>query len=412
MKVSIITLGCPKNLVEAEKIIGKIEDKVELTGAEDADILILKTCGFIKEAIEESEGWIRRLIDLKRNGKQLIVVGCLVNRFGENLKERFPEIDHLVDLKGEMELNRILGLPPSDDKKRAITTYPYAYLKIGDGCDNRCHYCTIPMIRGNFHSLPIEHLVCEAKALAHAGIKELILVAQDTGYYGQDLASRPLLPELLDYLSEIEGIEWLRIMYLHPAHITDELITRIEGNSRICRYLDVPIQHCSDNILKKMGRKVKKSDLVELFSKLREIPDLSLRTTLMVGFPGETDEDFGELCAFVEEVGFEHFGIFPYSPEPETGAYCLPDRIGPEKIAERVARLEELRDRITHRYNQSFVGKRVKILVDGDGKGRREFDAPEIDSLVSITDKTRIGEFVEVKIDSAQGWRLKGILCR
>ena len=406
MKVSFITLGCPKNLVETERLLGALVEKVEIVDPDSADIVVLKTCGFIKDAVAESKDWIERLLKSK-NGRQIIVTGCLVNRFQDQLKAWYPGIDHLLTLKGEGRLPEIIGIRRPASHPRFITTFPYAYLMISDGCDNRCRYCTIPDIRGPYRSFPIEEVVAEAQALSRLGIKELILVGQDTGYYGQDLEGRSLLPELIQELLKVRGFEWLRLMYLHPAHFDPRLIELLQ-DSRVCNYLDIPIQHASDKILKKMGRKVRKSYLVKLFSQLKEL-GVALRTTAMVGFPGETDSDFLELCQFVEEIGFAHLGIFRFSPEPGTPAFSLPDRVEKQIVDERFDHLGKIGATLTDRFNRSFIGRKVKVLIDQKGRGRREFDAPGVDSVVKV--EGRIGELVEVEITSGDGYRLVGKRC-
>ncbi|HID31911.1 MAG TPA: 30S ribosomal protein S12 methylthiotransferase RimO [bacterium (Candidatus Stahlbacteria)] len=408
MKISLITLGCPKNLVESERLLGSVEGQVDIVDPESAEVIILKTCGFIKDACEESFDWIERIRKI-RDGKKIIVTGCLVNRFPKILKERFPEVDHFLSLEDEKGIPVLLGLNKRPGLNRLITTAPFAYLMVSDGCDNRCSYCTIPLIRGRYRSFPKENLLAEVRALAGIGVKEIILIGQDTGFYGHDLVGRSLLPDLIDEIASIEGIEWIRLMYLHPAHIDKHLLSVLNSTPKICRYLEIPIQHISDKILKLMRRKVKKSQLTKLFSQLREA-GFALRTTVLVGFPGEADSDFQELLQFVEDIGFEYLGIFSFSPEEGTTAYGLPDRIDPEVVLKRTETLRMLSYYLTSRFNRSFLGKRVKVLIDEKGRGRREFDAPEIDSVVEV-DSDRIGEFIDVMIDSVDNWQLKGRLC-
>jgi ribosomal protein S12 methylthiotransferase len=256
----------------------------------------------------------------------------------------------------------------------------------------------------------MDELVAEARTLAGLGVKEIVLVGQDTGYYGYDKFGRSLLPDLIGAITTIPGIEWIRVMYLHPAHIDDALLTVLRENHKVCRYLDIPIQHASDRVLRSMRRKVSKSYLSNLLSRLKSL-GFTLRTTVLVGFPGETEADFMELCRFVEDIGFEHLGVFSYSPEEETDAASLPERLNPEVVRRRAEELMWISHSLTDRFNRLFLSKKVKVLIDGVGIGRREFDAPEIDSVVEV-DSDRVGTFVEVAIDSVQGWRLRGRVCR
>lgn len=440
-KVAIVSLGCAKNQVDAEQMMAKIADKGYAFVAEPgmADIVLVNTCGFIQSAKEEAIGWIMELIDLKNEGriKHIVVTGCLSERYREQFAEEFPEVDAVV---GIAEYGRIAdvidglaggtlrheeGTPAvcyfgkkeshSMEGKRIISTLPhYAYLRIADGCDNFCTYCAIPQIRGRFRSRRIEDIAEEARLLAKDGVKELVLIAQDVSRYGLDLYNRLALPELLDKLCGIDGLKWIRMLYCYPERITDELIDCMKRQPKIVKYLDIPMQHCNDDILKRMNRKCTGESLRALVEKLRrEIPGITLRTTFITGFPGETEEQFNQLGEFAEEMRFERMGCFAYSEEEGTPAASFPDMVDEDVREHRKEILEEQQDtRIAEMYG-AMVGQTDEVVVEGFDKylaegglffGRSAMFAPEIDGMIYFSvpkdmKKPKIGDFVKVRFD-------------
>ncbi|NOX53205.1 MAG: 30S ribosomal protein S12 methylthiotransferase RimO [Planctomycetes bacterium] len=436
---AFVSLGCPKNLVDSEKMLGTLAlDGYALVSEPDgADFVIVNTCGFIESAREESRSVIREMAELKRRGRLggIIVAGCLPERLGQELLDEIPEIDQLVGVFGRDEIHRVaqrlvgrvkeqreLFRPAPvralDDRARLRITPPHlAYLKISEGCSRTCTFCSIPQMRGKHVTKPIEMVVDEARELASDGVRELILVAQDTTYYGIDLYGEPRLAELLRELEQVDGIDWIRLLYLYPLHITDELIRTIAESAKILPYLDIPLQHISDAILKRMQRRVTGQQTRELIERLRsEIPNLVLRTTFLVGFPGETDEQFEELVAFVEEAAFERMGVFTFSREPGTPADRLPDQV-PEPVKE--ARRDELMRRQqphAFAFGDALVGLELDVLIDapaGDGvwQGRTYADAPDIDGVVFVTGEgIEAGEMVPVEIVERRGYDLVGVL--
>ena len=420
IKVAMVSLGCSKNQVDAEQMMAKIADRGYAFVAEPgmADIVLVNTCGFIQSAKEEAIGWIMELIDLKNEGriKRIIVTGCLSERYRDQFAEEFPEIDAVV---GIAEYGRIAdivdglvdfskpaheeGTPAvcyfgkkeehSMEGKRIISTLPhYAYLRIADGCDNCCTYCAIPKIRGRYRSRRMEDIVEETRLLAQDGVKEIVIIAQDVSRYG--LA----LPELLDKLCEIDGLKWIRMLYCYPERITDELIDCMKRQDKIVKYLDIPMQHCDDAILKRMNRKCTGDSLRELVAKLRrEIPGITLRTTFITGFPGETEEQFNELGEFAEEMRFERMGCFAYSEEEGTPAASFPDMVDEEVREHRKEILEEQQDtRVAEMYN-AMIGSTDEVVVEGYDKyladGMIYFSVPQ------GAKKPRIGDFVKVRFD-------------
>jgi ribosomal protein S12 methylthiotransferase len=433
MKVSLISLGCPKNLVDSEIILGNLA-KANLSIASDwqnSDIVIINTCAFLKSAVAEAGKYINKALSYKKNGKikKIIIAGCLPQRFKTDLLDKFPDIDGLVGIDNLTDVSKlcIRKIPQikvtetpkhlyNSTAPRLLTTNHYAYLKITDGCDNFCSYCLIPSIRGRFRSRKIDDIIKEAKQLARYGIKELILVAQDTTLYGKDIYHQQSLVRLLKNLVKIKEIEWIRILYSHPAHWTDELIEVYKENPKICRYVDLPLQHISNNILKIMNRPYSRKAAEKLLAKLRKIPDLAIRTSFIVGFPGETDKDFNELLDFIKEKKFAHLGCFKYSREQGTVAYNLPNQI-PEKIKrERYNKIMETQQQISLKRMQGFIGKKVRVIIDGKSKdrrykyiGRSQYDAPEIDGIMYVkAPDAKPGDFVNVKITNAQPYALKG----
>ncbi len=426
-KVYIESLGCPKNEVDGESMASFLcEKNYQMTeDKEAADILILNTCGFIDSAKEESIEEIFDLICLKNKdkGKKIIVSGCLAQRYSEELWKNIPEIDGLLGIGDIFKINKLcssvlkgkrlclVGFPEKNNGKikikRKAQDRPYAYIKIADGCDNHCSYCAIPGIRGRFRSKRIEDILKEARQLVGYGVKEINLVAQDTTLYGTDIYGEKKLPQLLFLLSEIPKLEWIRLLYTHPAHFSDELIEMVASNPKVCKYLDLPLQHISDEILAQMNRKVKRWDVERLIFKLREkIPDLTLRTSFIVGFPGEKKKHFEELVEFVEKTKFDKLGAFPYSKEEETPAYNFKGHLSSKLRHQRLDQLMLTQQKIVFEENKSKIGKTLTVLIDAksnDGNGyfltRSQAEAPEVDGVILVKgDHSKIGEFVKVKI--------------
>ena len=434
MKVCLISLGCDKNLVDSEKLGGLLlAAGHEMTDDEaEAEVIIINTCCFIHDAKEESIQTIIEVAEYKKTGKlrRLIITGCLAERYSDEIREALPEVDaiagttayedipKLIEAKGFAVSKRDLSYLPDPDADRMLSAGNYvSNLKIAEGCDKCCTYCIIPKIRGPYRSVPMERLIAEAEYLAKTGTKELILVAQETTIYGTDLYGHKALPELLTKLCKIEGIERIRIQYCYPEEITDELIGVMKKEPKICRYLDLPIQHASDAILRKMGRRTTGKEIESLIRKLRkELPGIALRTTLITGFPGETEEDFETLVGFVEKMKFNRLGVFPYSPEEGTAAAKMPGRV-PKRVKERrrnaVMRLQKT---ICAEYGKKCIGKTFDVLVDGslpeEGVcvGRTYMDAPGIDGLVYFTADRMLlsGDIVPVRITGSKEYDLIG----
>ncbi|WP_027717541.1 30S ribosomal protein S12 methylthiotransferase RimO [Desulfovirgula thermocuniculi] len=438
LRVGMISLGCPKNLVDAEIMLGHLREAGFAITAhlEEAEVIIVNTCGFITPAKEESIEEILRLARYKEDGRcrVLLVAGCLAQRYPGELMEEMPEVDGLLGtgmihqvaravqraLAGERVL--AVGDPGCSyegaaPRLRATPRYT-AYLKIAEGCSNCCTYCAIPLIRGPYRSRPLEDVVAEARKLAAEGAREIILVAQDTTRYGLDLYGQRSLPRLLKELTEVPGITWLRLMYCHPEGITEELIEVLSSSPKICRYIDLPLQHASPAVLERMGRGATAGRLREIIGQLREaIPGLVMRTTFMVGFPGEREEDFQQLCDFMREMRFERAGLFKYSAEEGTPAAALPDQVPEEVKEERYHRAMSLQRQISLAYHRSLVGTSRLVLVEGRrGRryvGRSEGDAPEVDGRVIFSahgSPLSPGEFVKVKITRAREYDLVGEL--
>ena len=439
MKILFISLGCDKNLVDTEVMLGLLASRgYEMTDDEtQADIIVINTCCFIHDAKEESIQNILEMAEYKKNGqaKALIVTGCLAQRYRQEILDEIPEVDEVLGTtaydkildavdaalagKQEVMLSDIDALPLPDTKRLVTTGGHFAYLKIAEGCDKHCTYCIIPKIRGDFRSVPMERLVKEAKELAEQGVKELILVAQETTLYGKDLYGEKSLHVLLRELAKISGIRWIRILYCYPEEITDELIRVMKEEPKVCHYLDLPIQHANDEILKRMGRRTSRQQLIDIIGKLRrEIPDICLRTTLITGFPGETKEQHEELMDFVDEMGFDRLGVFTYSPEEDTPAALMPDQIDEEVKEERQAELMELQQDIAFDNAQDMVGREVLVMVEGKVAdenayvGRTYRDAPNVDGLIFInTDEELLsGDFARVKVTGAVDYDLIGEL--
>lgn len=429
MKLGLISLGCSKNLVDSENILGYLINKKGFELVEDlstADIVIVNTCAFIGDAKEESIEAILEVSDYKLNGnlKKIIVAGCLSERYREELIKEIPEVDAVVGTGDIDKIGEIVDSILKDNKEvvvgsqdflpnshteRIITTYPHtAYLKISEGCDKRCTYCIIPSLRGDLRSRSIEDIVEEAKNLAKSGVKELNLLAQETTEYGLDNYKEKALAKLLKELVKVDGIEWIRLYYMYPNSITDELIEVMRDEPKICKYFDVPIQHISDKILQNMARAKSGDQIRSILGRIRTaIPDAVIRTTVIVGFPGETEEQFEELKDFVEEFKFDYVGVFKYSREEDTVAYGLPDQV-PEEIKEkRWAELTNLQADIAERKNEQFIGKEIEVLIDGVSseseymlEGRTRGQALEIDGKVLTNDGTaKPGDIVKIKIE-------------
>ena len=437
MKILFISLGCDKNLVDSEVMLGMLTGKgYEITDDEnEADVVVVNTCCFIGDAKEESIHNILEMAELRKAGdiKALIVTGCLAQRYKEEVQTEIPEVDAIIgttaidaivetleDVLAGQGHNYIedINRTPVYDKSRIVTTGGhYAYLKIAEGCDKRCSYCIIPKVRGNYRSIPMESLLEEARKLVEFGAKELILVAQETTLYGKDLYGEKSLPRLLHELCKIDGLYWIRILYCYPEEITDELIETIRTEEKVCHYLDIPIQHASDNILKRMGRRTNQAELRDMIARLRErIPDICLRTTLITGFPGETQEDHEELMAFVDEMEFDRLGVFTYSAEEDTPAAEFEDQIEEEIKKDRQAEIMELQQEIAFEKAENAVGRTVLAMIEGRlpdenaYAARTYMDAPNVDGLVFVQTSRELmtGDFVKVKITGSYEYDLIG----
>jgi ribosomal protein S12 methylthiotransferase len=439
MNILFISLGCDKNLVDSEVMLGLLDKKgYKIVDEEsEADVIVINTCCFINDAKEESVQTILEMAEYKKEGrlKALIVTGCLAQRYQQEILDEIPEVDAVLGTtsydkiteaveealtgNGHVEVTDINELPLVDEKRLVTTGGHFAYLKIAEGCDKHCTYCIIPKLRGNYRSVPMERLIKEAEDLAEQGVKELILVAQETTVYGQDIYGEKSLHKLLKELCKISGIRWIRILYCYPEEIDDNLIQVIKEEPKICHYLDLPIQHASDEILKRMGRRTSKKQLVEIIGKLRsEIPDIALRTTLITGFPGESEANHEELMEFVDEMEFDRLGVFTYSPEEDTPAADMPEQIEESVKEDRQAELMELQQDIAFDKAEDMVGSEVLMMVEGKVAdenvyvGRTYKDAPNVDGLIFVhTDADLItGDFAKVKVTGALEYDLIGEL--
>ena len=439
MKVLFISLGCDKNLVDSEVMLGLLAEKgYQMTDDEtEAEVIVINTCCFIHDAKEESIQTILEMAEYKKEGtlKALIVTGCLAQRYQQEILDEIPEVDEvlgttsypeIVDaienaLKGraEVRMTDIDALPLVDTARQVTTGGHFAYLKIAEGCDKHCTYCIIPKIRGNYRSVPMERLIKEAKGLAEKGVKELILVAQETTLYGKDLYGEKSLHRLLKELCRISGIRWIRILYCYPEEIDDNLIQVMKEEPKICHYVDLPIQHANTDILKRMGRRTSKEQLEEIIGKLRrEIPDIAIRTTLITGFPGETEEQHQELVDFVDEMEFDHLGVFTYSPEEDTPAAEMEGQIPEEVKEDRQAEIMELQQEIAFEQAEDMVGKEVLVMIEGKVAdenayvGRTYKDAPNVDGLIYVNTEEELmsGDFARVKVTGAAEYDLIGEL--
>lgn len=439
MKVLFISLGCDKNLVDSEVMLGLLAEKgYQMTDDEtEAEVIVINTCCFIHDAKEESIQTILEMAEYKKEGtlKALIVTGCLAQRYQQEILDEIPEVDEvlgttsypeIVDaienaLRGraEVRMTDIDALPLVDTARQVTTGGHFAYLKIAEGCDKHCTYCIIPKIRGNYRSVPMERLIKEAKGLAEKGVKELILVAQETTLYGKDLYGEKSLHRLLKELCRISGIRWIRILYCYPEEIDDNLIQVMKEEPKICHYVDLPIQHANTDILKRMGRRTSKEQLEEIIGKLRkEIPDIAVRTTLITGFPGETEEQHQELVDFVDEMEFDRLGVFTYSPEEDTPAAEMEGQIPEEVKEDRQAEIMELQQEIAFEQAEDMVGKEVLVMIEGKVAdenayvGRTYKDAPNVDGLIFVNTEEELmsGDFARVKVTGAAEYDLIGEL--
>ena len=439
MNILFISLGCDKNLVDSEVMLGLLDAKgYQIVDDEtQADIIVINTCCFVHDAKEESIQTILEMAEYKTEGrlKALIVTGCLAQRYRQEIIDEIPEVDAVLGTTaydkiveaveealagaGHVELENVNALPLVDTKRLVTTGGHYAYMKIAEGCDKHCTYCIIPKLRGNYRSVPMERLIQEAKDLAEQGVKELILVAQETTLYGKDIYGEKSLHKLLRELCKVDGIRWIRILYCYPEEIDDNLIQVMKEEKKLCHYLDLPIQHANDEILKRMGRRTSKAQLEEIIGKLkREIPDITLRTTLITGFPGETEEQHEELKAFVDEMEFDRLGVFTYSPEEDTPAAEMPDQIPEEVKEDRQAEIMELQQEIAFAQAEDMIGEEVLVMIEGKVAdenayvGRTYKDAPGVDGLIFInTDEELMsGDFARVKVTGAVEYDLIGEL--
>ena len=439
MKILFISLGCDKNLADSEEMLGLLTaGGHEITDDEtQADAIVINTCCFIKDAKEESVETILEMAEYKKTGSchALIVTGCMAQRYQKEIIEEVPEVDAVLGTTSygdivkaleeavagnHFEEFRDIDYLPDTGSKRVLTTGGhFGYLKIAEGCDKHCTYCIIPKLRGKFRSVPMERLIAQAEDMAEQGVKELVLVAQETTVYGRDLYGKKSLHILLKKLCEIRGIRWIRILYCYPEEIYDELIETIRDEKKICHYLDIPIQHASDRILKRMGRRTSKQELIDIVGKLRkEIPDIVLRTTLITGFPGETEEDHEELKEFVDEMEFDRLGVFTYSPEENTPAAEMADQVPEEVKEERRDELMELQQEISYDRGQDRIGQELLVMIEGKVAdesayiGRTYGDAPKVDGYIFVQtgELLMTGDFAKVRVTGALEYDLIGVL--
>lgn len=439
MKILFISLGCDKNLADSEEMLGLLTARGhEIVDDEtQADAIVINTCCFIKDAKEESVETILEMAEYKKTGSchALVVTGCMAQRYQKEIIEEVPEVDAVLGTTSygdivkaleeavagnHFEEFRDIDYLPDIGSKRVLTTGGhFGYLKIAEGCDKHCTYCIIPKLRGKFRSVPMERLIAQAEDMAEQGVKELILVAQETTVYGKDLYGKKSLHILLKKLCEIKGIRWIRVLYCYPEEIYDELIETIRDEKKICHYLDIPIQHASDRILKRMGRRTSKQELIDIVGKLRkEIPDIVLRTTLITGFPGETEEDHEELKEFVDEMEFDRLGVFTYSPEENTPAAEMADQVPEEVKEERRDELMELQQEISYDKGQDRIGQELLVMIEGKVAdesayiGRTYGDAPKVDGYIFVQtgELLMTGDFAKVRVTGALEYDLIGVL--
>lgn len=436
-KVGIISLGCDKNRIDSEIMLGAVNKDFELTNkAEEADIIIINTCGFIEKAKQESIDTILEMAEYKKRGncKLLMATGCLTQRYGEELAELIPEIDVMLGVNDYIQINKYINDFIKNHKKiircnysdqninegmRIITTNKIsAYVRIAEGCDNYCTYCIIPKIRGKYRSRSMESILKEVKNLGDQGVKEIILIAQDTTRYGIDLYGEKSLHKLIKDISEISGIQWIRILYCYPEELYEELIQEMAKNKKVCNYLDLPIQHISNDVLKLMGRKTSKESILNTMDKLRKaIPDIKLRTSIIVGFPGETEDNFMELKAFIQEVKFDNLGVFRYSQEEGTAAALMKNQIEEDIKKRREKELMNVQRELVLKQSQENIGKTYDVLIESEEEeyyiGRNQGMAPEIDGLIFIkkNESLAVGDIIPVKIMESAEYDLIGVVC-
>lgn len=423
-KVNIITLGCSKNLVDSEELSGQLRvNNIPVKHESetiDHNIVIVNTCGFIDKAKEESIQTILEQVQLKEEGllEKVYVTGCLSERYRNELKLEIPEVDAWF---GTMEMPQLLNTLNADYKRELVgerllsTPSHYAYLKISEGCNRTCSFCAIPLMRGGHVSKPIEQIIQEAENLVKKGVKEIMLIAQELTYYGLDIYKKRMLAELLDRLADVEGLHWIRLHYAYPTKFPMDVLEVMRRRSNICNYLDIPLQHCSDKILTAMKRQITRAEMMELIHKIREeVPGIAIRTTFIVGFPGETEEDIEDLKQFLEEMQFERAGVFTYSHEENTSAHELEDTVSAEEKERRAQEIIGIQQDISFEKNQEFIGKELTVIVDkleaGKYLGRTEFDSVEVDNevIIDTDEELTIGDFVRVKITDAYDFDLRG----
>lgn len=440
MKIMFVSLGCDKNLVDSEMMLGMLREQgYEFTDDElQADIVVVNTCCFINDAKEESINTLLEMAELKEKGqlKALIAAGCLAQRYKEEIQKEIPQVDAIL---GTMAIDAVaqaieetlagsgqnhykdLSAEPVYGKKRIVTTGGhFAYLKIAEGCDKHCTYCIIPKVRGNYRSVPMESLIKEAEELVQGGVRELILVAQETTLYGVDLYGKKSLPALLRKLAEIDGLYWIRVLYCYPEEIDDELISVIKSEDKVCNYLDIPIQHASDSILKRMGRRTSREQLREIIGRLRsQIPDICLRTTLIAGFPGETSKDYGQLLEFIDEIEFDRLGVFAYSQEEDTPAAEMDGQVREDVKLQRQKEIMELQQDIAFDLAEEMIGRVLYAMVEGKVAdedvyvARTYKDAPNVDGYLFINTRENLmtGDFVKVRVTGSNEYDLIGEIC-
>ncbi len=438
LKVGLISLGCDKNRVDSEIMLGNIKSAYEIVSDPKlADFIIINTCGFIESAKQESIDTILEMSHYKEkyNCRGIVVTGCLAQRYGKELMELLPEIDIMLGVNDydnlvenintfiEGKQSKVYNCIYSDlninEGERVLTTKSHtAYLRIAEGCDNYCTYCIIPRIRGKYRSRSMENILKECSQLSLKGVKEVILVAQDTTRYGVDIYNKKMLPELMRSISKIQGIEWIRLLYCYPEEITEDIIDEIALNDKVCNYIDIPLQHISDNILKLMGRRGRKKDILQNINKLRErVKDISIRTTIIVGFPGESEKDFKELKDFIENIEFDNLGVFKYSREEGTAAFKMENQVSEELKTAREGELMVLQKHIVHSIQKRKIGSKYKVLVEGKKEGiwyGRNYEmAPDIDGVVYIKSKRelKIGTMIDVKVINSTEYDLVGVVC-
>lgn len=425
-QIYLLSLGCAKNLVDSEILIGGLkQSKFLITSIpEEADTIIINTCGFLDQAREESVDSIIEAATLKKTGKlqQLIVMGCLSERYPGQLKKELPEVDKFFGVNDHRQIVSFLTGKPfiKDDPlywRSLLTPSHYAYLKIAEGCDNGCSFCSIPLMRGKQISRPINVIITEAERLVNNGVKELLIIAQDTTSYGWDLPKKTRLGKLMTELDQIgDPLTWIRLHYAHPAHLSQNIIDSLAEMNKLCKYLDMPIQHASDKVLSSMRRGLGKEGIRDRIIRIRKaIPDIRLRTTVIVGYPGETEDDFRELCDFIEEIQFDRLGIFTYSEEEGTLAENLKDNVTRQLKNDRKLHLQELQNSIMLEKNESLINSTMNILIDEINEdyaiGRTEFDSPEVDNIVKVSGNTKVGNFEEIQITDANEFELFGKVC-